>query len=88
MDIIITIPEGKYKALQICRDTEMGISAVDKAILEGTVLPEGYGDLIERDAVEKYVVEYGEKHGCNWIDNSVFYKWLKGQPSTVKGKRG
>jgi len=54
--------------------------AITKAYFEGQNA-EPCEDAISRQAVEKYVSEYGYKHGNNWIDNSILFKFLKSLPS-------
>jgi len=41
------------------------------------------GEYISRQAIEDYVSEYGYKHGSNWIDNSVLYKFIRQLPSVA-----
>lgn len=43
MEIVINIPKSHYKALQQMR--KGGLGFYHQAILNGTVLPEGHGDL-------------------------------------------
>ena len=66
-------------------DKEMTIAEyLDAYTEEGCPKAETCSNAISRESIETYVREYGEKHnGCNWIDNSVLYKFLKNLPSVT-----
>ncbi len=51
MKIVIDIPDDKYR--QIKDFPSAFDSSICKAIRNGTVLPKGHGDLIDRDKLEK-----------------------------------
>ena len=59
MQIVIEIPEWKYKSICVEVETSKrcGVATmnpgIDKAIYEGTPLPKGHGRLIDADALEK-----------------------------------
>ena len=50
MKIVIEIPEKEYQAC-VRRDVNMTGSISDSYIAQGTVLPKGHGDLIDRTAI-------------------------------------
>ena len=47
MKIIIDIPEYLYK--EVVNDEEYGIERMRKVVINGTPLPKGHGDLIDRN---------------------------------------
>jgi hypothetical protein len=71
MQIVINIPEWKYKS--ICKGVEaskrcgvVGIdSAIHEAIYHGTPLPKGHGRLKD---VDKIISDGISKEFCDWYD--------------------
>lgn len=52
MEIVINIPKETY--IHLCNGGNIGSSLmIENAIKNGTPLPKGHGDLIDRDEVEK-----------------------------------
>ena len=49
MKIVIEIPEDKYRALQIGMKHGVGMGMLEKAVLNGMILPKGHGRLIDAD---------------------------------------
>lgn len=55
IELVIKIDEDEYKARQHwVANPRALINAVDKAVANGTVLPKGHDDLIERGQVTNY----------------------------------
>ena len=50
MQIVIDIPEAEYDL--IVNDEACGLNFLTKAIANGTPLPKGHGDLIDRNEIE------------------------------------
>ena len=68
MQIVIDVPEYIYKLCQGHGDI------VYKYIANGTPLPKGHGDLVDRDAIsERYFAIYDEAMNCS---NQPTYKYL------------
>lgn len=40
MKILIDVPEGKYNAVKKAKELSMGLGLMDKAILNGTIIPD------------------------------------------------
>lgn len=56
MQIVVNITENHYKALMKMKEFSLGY--YQRAIINGTVLPKGHGDLIDRDvAIEAMMFE-------------------------------
>lgn len=55
MKIIIDIPEYLYE--EIVNDEEYGIERMRKAVINGTILPDNIGDLIDKDAYKETLIE-------------------------------
>lgn len=51
MEIVIKIPEEKYKAIQKCHASGFTLGMLDMAILSGIVLPKGHGALKDADMI-------------------------------------
>lgn len=49
MEIVISIPEKHYKALQ--RMKREGLGFYHQAIIDGVPLPKGHGELVDKDDV-------------------------------------
>ena len=69
MRIVIDIPETIYKAIK--EETYCGILDADVyyAIKDGTPLPKGYSDLIDRDKLLKELKESAKYHSENFEIN-------------------
>ena len=69
MKLIIDIPEKIIETLKIdCLDFE-AIHEVEMAIKDGTVLPKGHGDLIDRDTIHLGIEKFhskGDWETANW----------------------
>lgn len=64
VELVIKIPESRYKLLQIQAGTDLGRIKLDEfaeAVLNGTPLPKGHGRLIDADAMFKDI--------CNSIES-------------------
>lgn len=65
MKLVIDIPDTMYNWLKTGFPDENDGKIAVKAILDGTPLPKGHGDLIDR----KDLIENGISRGfCNWYD--------------------
>lgn len=53
MEIVIKIPEEKYKAIQKCFESGFTLGLLDMAVLHGTPLPKGHGALKDVDKIEE-----------------------------------
>ena len=61
MQIVIEIPESTYKEIMYdSQFTDWNLNCYERAIKNGTPLPEHHSDLIERDALLDNVKDYGE----------------------------
>ena len=49
MQMIIDVPEDKVKALKYLSERNMPLGCLEKAVLNGTTLPENHGRLIDVD---------------------------------------
>ena len=64
MKIIIDIPEKTYEQLKFLNKQGFG-TVIDEAVANGTPLPKGHGDLIDR----KVLMENAYTKGfCSWYD--------------------
>lgn len=99
MQIVIEIPEDKYKAIVEKYDTfprEMKEWGLD-AIKNGTPLPKGHGDLIDRSKIYKAIpaeddnctgmgMSYDEMDAYNEGIDAMY--WLvKGAPTIIPAER-
>lgn len=50
MQIVVNITENHYKALMKMKEFSLGY--YQRAIINGTVLPKGHGDLIDRNEID------------------------------------
>lgn len=66
MQIVIDIPEIIYKRGLPSAEVRNSVDVVSKAILNGTPLPKGHGDLIDRD--ELINAPYRKGGFVNWVD--------------------
>lgn len=69
MEVVIKIPDEKYKALQKYLESGCALGMVDMAILNGTVLPKGHGDLVDKREV---FTDFGEILGL-WGTKALLY---------------
>lgn len=76
MQIVIDIPDG-YVGV-IASNQRMEGCAMDKlirqAIIDGTVLPKGHGDLIDRNTVQMSAEKFhslGDLHTAQWVVNNT-----------------
>ena len=59
MKIVIDIPEAKLMALQIGEKQGVGMGTLERAVLDGTPLPEGYDSIkmvTNAEEAEKYPI--------------------------------
>lgn len=49
MTLIIEMPDGSYSRLKKRKETTLDLNNICKAVLTGTPLPKGHGDLIDKD---------------------------------------
>lgn len=77
MKIVIDIPDFIYNALK--EDVDCGTVNLNQAIVDGTVLPDGHGDLIDRD------VAYDEfdKACCSLEGRLLEGRLLKNIPTVI-----
>lgn len=87
MKIVIDIPETIYKAIK--EETYCGILDADVyyAIKDGTPLPKGHSDLIDRDKLlkelkesAKYYSENSREESLNYMDRVI----VKEQPVVIE----
>lgn len=57
MEIVIKIPDEKYKALQKYLESGCTLGLVDMAILNGVILPKGHGELVDKREI---YMDFGE----------------------------
>ena len=60
IELVIKIPESRYRLLQTQARTNLGREKLDEfaeAVLNGTPLPKGHGDLIDRGELKKIIQE-------------------------------
>ena len=82
VEIVIKLSEkhlGHIKKLgALWIESEKGLSVVSKAIMNGTILPKGHGELIDR----KELIDDGvEKGFCDWYDE------IKYAPTIIKADK-
>ena len=87
MKIVIDIPETIYKAIK--EETYCGILDADVyyAIKDGTPLPKGHSDLIDRDKLLKELKESAKYHSENSREESLHYRdrvIVKEQPVVIE----
>lgn len=58
MQVLIEIPELKYKVIQNACYHSLASHDMANMILNGIVLPESHGDLIDRDELKRYARWY------------------------------
>ena len=76
MQIVIDIPEAEYDL--IVNDEACGLNVLTRAIANGTPLPKGHGDLIDRNAVnEEFYSIYNSAMACSNkpSDKYLLDKW-------------
>ena len=65
MQIVIDISDKIYEKVKEHYVNPYEVDEIGQAILDGTILPEHHGDLIDRQAL----IDYGIRKGfCNWYD--------------------
>lgn len=68
MQIVIEIDEEEYRAISINKGVPYHLShSIGNAILNGTVLPEHHGRLIEADDVDNHIVGHVDLRTCPTI---------------------
>lgn len=65
MEIVIKIPEGLKDVFENRNVTALDVEEMRMAIKNGTPLPKGHGDLIDRQALINDGIEKGF---CDWYD--------------------
>ena len=83
MQIVIDIPDDDYNVIlenvNFYIEKHWGLPAVWDAIVKGTPLPKGHGDLIDRDYfIDKYVgcgSVYCEDNSCNECNSRIVSKF-------------
>ena len=68
MRIVIDIPDKKYNEIMSRRNK--GYTLEEYAILKGTVLPKGHGDLIDRNTVQMSAEKFhslGDLYTAQWL---------------------
>ena len=77
MQVVIDIPEDLYKWIKDEYDNPNGEVAYS-AIEKGTVLPEGHGDLIDRDELKKH-----KYHDSDRYENAVAVAQIDWAPAVI-----
>lgn len=74
MKIVIDIPDEIYKDIKNWKIHNFDYRIPLSCILEGTVLPKGHGDLIDRNTVQMSAEKFhslGDLHTAQWVvDNT------------------
>ena len=84
MEVVIKIPDEKYKALQKYLESGCALGLVDMAILNGTVLPKEHGDLKDVLDIEYYKFNIWDR-GPDYEDLVDMDDIYNNVPTIVKG---
>lgn len=81
MQIVIDITEGHYKTLQAM--SNIGLGYYYDAILNGTPLPKGHGDLIDRS---KIAFDWWSVHGHTCVGKENIFNMPVIVPADTEGE--
>ena len=78
VEVLVRIPKEKLERIQKIAEGIWGktnLDSMELAILNGTVLPKGHGDLVDR----RQIIEHGDSKGfCDWWEE------LKHAPTVIE----
>ena len=86
IDLIIKIPESRYRLLQKQARTNLGrekLSEFAEAVLNGTPLPKGHGRLIDADELKKH-----KYHDNNRFENAVAVAQIDWADTIIEADKG
>ena len=73
MQIVINIPDLVYESIIVGAETSRDVADVLFAIRQGTVLPKGHGDLIDKDKLSHI---YRQMSYCSTAPNFIWVSEL------------
>ena len=88
IELVIKIPEGAYKLLKNEGVDWLGAEHILNAVANGTPLPKGYGDLIDRSKIYKAIP--AEEDNCTGMgmtleEMDAYNKGIDAMYALVKG---
>ena len=85
MKVVIDIPEDLYEFVLHKKLMVMDLQEIENAIKNGTVLPKGHGDLIDRDTLN---LDYEVSMADDWKTAHEIANCVKYAPTLIPADKG